>query len=170
MAESFRARKHHIELIDAKRDETQLDLALFQLIVVAAPIHSVAYSKAIVRFARENRTLFGTVQTVFVSVGLAVASRVSDGRAQTLEVVDKFITATGWRPKRVELVAGALADSKYTFAIRFVMRRIAASQSGDTDTSRDYEYTDWAALDALALDLARGIEPTRPAASAQLSA
>jgi menaquinone-dependent protoporphyrinogen oxidase len=27
------------------------------------------------------------------------------------------------------------------------MKRIAKKSGGDTDTSRDYEYTDWAALD-----------------------
>jgi menaquinone-dependent protoporphyrinogen IX oxidase len=29
------------------------------------------------------------------------------------------------------------------------MRRIARKAGADTDTSRDYEYTDWAAVDAL---------------------
>jgi menaquinone-dependent protoporphyrinogen oxidase len=30
------------------------------------------------------------------------------------------------------------------------MRRIAAKEGGDTDTSRDYEYTDWPAVDRFA--------------------
>jgi len=30
------------------------------------------------------------------------------------------------------------------------MKRIARKSGGDTDTSRDYEYTDWAAVDDFA--------------------
>jgi menaquinone-dependent protoporphyrinogen oxidase len=93
------------------------------------------------------------VPSAFFSVGLAIASRTSDGRAQSLEVVEKFVKKTGWRPGRIELVAGALPYSKYNFLIRFVMRRITAKEGGDTDTSRDYEYTDWPAVDRFALEL-----------------
>jgi menaquinone-dependent protoporphyrinogen oxidase len=44
-------------------------------------------------------------------------------------------------------VAGTLAYSRYNFIIRFVMKRIARKNGAPTDTSRDYELTDWAALD-----------------------
>ena len=33
------------------------------------------------------------------------------------------------------------------------MKRIACKAGGDTDTSRDYDYTNWAALDRLVGDL-----------------
>jgi menaquinone-dependent protoporphyrinogen oxidase len=51
-------------------------------------------------------------------------------------------------------VAGALPYSKYNFFIRFIMRRIAAQAGGDVDTSRDYEYTDWGAVDRFASQFA----------------
>ena len=54
---------------------------------------------------------------------------------------------TGWRPARVLPVAGALAYSRYNFLIRFVMKRIARKAGAPTDTSRDYEFTNWPALD-----------------------
>jgi menaquinone-dependent protoporphyrinogen oxidase len=34
------------------------------------------------------------------------------------------------------------------------MRRISRKEGGDTDTSRDYEYTDWAAVDRFAAEFA----------------
>ena len=40
-------------------------------------------------------------------------------------------------------MAGALPYSKYSWWKRWMMRRIVAKAGGDTDTSRDYEYTDW---------------------------
>ncbi len=33
-----------------------------------------------------------------------------------------------------------------SWLIRFVMKRIARSEGASTDTSRDYEYTDWSAV------------------------
>lgn len=58
-----------------------------------------------------------------------------------------FLDATGWKPRRVELVAGALMYRRYNFIMRFLMKRIASKAGGDTDTSRDYDYTDWAAVE-----------------------
>lgn len=70
-----------------------------------------------------------------------------------LKVVEKFIENTGWRPQRIELIAGALPYSRYNFLVRFIMRRISAKEGGDTDTSHDYEYTDWNAIDRFAREL-----------------
>jgi menaquinone-dependent protoporphyrinogen oxidase len=67
--------------------------------------------------------------------------------------VERFVEKCGWRPARIELIAGALQYSKYNFLIRYVMRRITKKEGGDTDTSRDYEYTDWAAVDRFARSL-----------------
>ncbi|MNC94612.1 Protoporphyrinogen IX dehydrogenase [menaquinone] [compost metagenome] len=47
-------------------------------------------------------------------------------------------------------MAGALPYSKYNWVKRWMMRRIVAKAGGDTDTSRDYEYTDWNDLRAFA--------------------
>jgi menaquinone-dependent protoporphyrinogen oxidase len=116
-----------------------------------------------VRFVREHRQLLEKIPSAFFSVGLAVASRTHDGAAQSRGIVDKFLTATGWHPERVELVAGALPYSKYNFLVRFVMRRISAKEGGDTDTSRDYEYTDWSSVDRFARELVQGAVFARPA-------
>jgi menaquinone-dependent protoporphyrinogen oxidase len=50
---------------------------------------------------------------------------------------------------RVQAVAGALLYSTYNFIIRFVMKQIAKKASRPTDTSHDYEFTNWKAIDGL---------------------
>ena len=60
-----------------------------------------------------------------------------------------FLTRTGWKPTVSAPVAGALRYSEYNFLIRLVMRGICRAEGLDTDTSRDYEYTDWPALDEI---------------------
>ena len=43
--------------------------------------------------------------------------------------------------------AGALKYLEYDFFKRWMLRRIARKEGGPVDTSKDYELTDWAALD-----------------------
>jgi hypothetical protein len=58
-------------------------------------------------------------------------------------------------------VAGALLYSKYNPLVRFVMKRIAKEAGAATDTSRDYEYTDWVGLDRFVVELAEAFAAAR---------
>jgi menaquinone-dependent protoporphyrinogen oxidase len=167
IAETLRKSGHEPFLVNTERRPQAERLALerFQVAIVAAPIHAGGYPRSLLLFLREHAGFFASVPVAFLSVGLAVASRVNDGRAQTRPIVDKFLEASGLRPRRVEFVAGALAYSKYNFLVRFVMRRIAGKEGGDTNTSRDYEYTDWEALDAFTRDFVPAVRSATLSAS-----
>lgn len=67
--------------------------------------------------------------------------------ADVHRMIDEFLELTGWQPGKIQAVAGALLYTKYNFFLRLLMKRIAKAAGGDTDTSRDHEYTDWKALD-----------------------
>ncbi len=67
-------------------------------------------------------------------------------------MIGRFVAETGWAPAHVLPVAGALAYSRYNFLIRFVLKRIARANGAPTDTSRDYEFTDWQAVDNFVRD------------------
>jgi menaquinone-dependent protoporphyrinogen oxidase len=66
--------------------------------------------------------------------------------------IDEFLARSGWQPDRLASFAGALPWSRYNPFIRFMMRIIVGMAGGDTDTSRDYEYTDWAAVERFAAE------------------
>jgi menaquinone-dependent protoporphyrinogen oxidase len=83
--------------------------------------------------------------------------------ADVQKMMEDFFEETGWRPKLVLPVAGALLYSRYNFVVRFVMKRIAKKMRAGTDTSRDYDYTDWGALDRFAARLWEEREPSRSA-------
>ena len=139
-----------VRLLDVEHPVQGAALEEAGAILVGSPLRANGYLSAIVRFIRRQRSLLERVPSTFFSVGLAVASRTSDGRAQTRRKVEDLSTVTGWYPRAVGLFAGALKYSKYGFVTRWVMRRIARHEGGDTDTSRDYEYTDWAAVEQFA--------------------
>ncbi len=163
IATVLRVQRHVVELLDAARSPRTIDLGRFQAVFVGSPIHAEGYLKPVVQFVRQHRAELDRIPTLFFSVGLAVLSKTSDGRAETMKIVDRLIASTGWHPRRIELVAGALLYTRYNFLVRLVLRRISGKEGGDTDTSRDYEYTDWNAVDQFAHDFV--FEATDPGAS-----
>jgi menaquinone-dependent protoporphyrinogen oxidase len=47
----------------------------------------------------------------------------------------------------VATLGGALRYTQYGFLKRFLMKQISRRHNGPTDTSRDYEFTDWQRVD-----------------------
>jgi menaquinone-dependent protoporphyrinogen oxidase len=162
IANVLRVRRHAVELLDAARAPRDLDLSRFQAVFVGSSVHAGGYLRPLVRFVQSHRAQLERTPTLFFSVGLAILSKINDGRAQTMRLVDRLIAETGWHPRRVELLAGALPYTRYNFLIRFVMRQIVKKEGGDTDTSRDYEYTDWAAVDRFAAEFVDEVMASRP--------
>src|SRR5207344_933045 len=95
------------------------------------------------RWVRSHAAALAGRSTAFVSVCLGVLQKTPAVDRELGAIMDRFFTATGWRPTETKIVAGALPYSKYGWLKRRMMRRIAAKAQGDTDMTRDYEYTDW---------------------------
>jgi menaquinone-dependent protoporphyrinogen oxidase len=81
--------------------------------------------------------------TAFVSVCLSALQQDPEAQRALRAIVDRFTAEAGWKPAVVKPVAGALLYTRYNWFVRWVMKRIVRKAGGDTDTTRDYEYTDW---------------------------
>ncbi|HEU0200451.1 MAG TPA: flavodoxin domain-containing protein, partial [Burkholderiaceae bacterium] len=69
--------------------------------------------------------------------------------------VRDFLRQVGWQPALTATFAGALPYSKYGTFKRWLVLLFVRLAGGETDASRDYEYTDWSAVDRFATDFAR---------------
>jgi menaquinone-dependent protoporphyrinogen oxidase len=159
-------------LFDVKEDGPAIDLHGCDAVVIAASVHLGRQEREIVDFVRKHIPRLEAMPSAFISVTLSEAgverqtatpeehARFS---ADVHEMIERFLKETGWHPKRIKPVAGALLYTKYNFVVRFVMKRIAKKAGGDTDTSRDYDYTDWASLDDFVKEFAAEIERGVPA-------
>jgi menaquinone-dependent protoporphyrinogen oxidase len=139
-------------------------------VVLAASVHLGKHEKEMVKFVSAHHDELARVPTLFLSVSMSEAGaemkdHPEEMRAKASENVrmtaEKFFTTTGFRPTRWFPVAGALRYSHYNFLVKFVMKRIAAAEGTSTDTSQDHEYTDWAALDAIATRFAGECAPEK---------
>ncbi|SRR6266508_2587604 len=128
-------------------------------IIVCASIHAGGYQRSVKRWVRQYADRLRPKPTAFVSVCLAVLQK--DAKvAQDLDaIVTRFVNATSWQPTVVKKVAGALLYRQYGVIKRWMMKRIVTKAGGDTDTSRNYEYTDWNDLRAFASDFVRLLSP-----------
>lgn len=135
------------------------------VVVLASPVYFGKHHKAIERFATGQRTNLAKVKSVFVSV--SGAARSPESRAIAEENANAFLGKTGWAPDRVELVAGGEPYKKYGFFTKFIMKRLNRKMGRDVDTTRDYDFTDWNAVDRVGRELAGTIEECTTSSSTQ---
>lgn len=114
--------------------------------ILVASVHLGHHADVVETFVRGHRDWLAARPCAFFSVSLGAASERAESRAGAREILDRFLAACAWQPLLARPVAGALAYSRYGFWKRLLMRRIARSEGGPTDTRHDYEYTDWAEL------------------------
>jgi menaquinone-dependent protoporphyrinogen oxidase len=132
-------------------------------IIVAASLHAGKYQKPVRLWVKTHAGEFGDRPAAFVPVCLAVNQKNDPKVMADLDrILQEFQVETGWQPSTVTHVAGALLYTRYNFLKRWIMKRIVAKAGGETDTSKDYVYTDWSAVRAFAEDFARRV--TRAAA------
>jgi menaquinone-dependent protoporphyrinogen oxidase len=75
--------------------------------------------------------------------------------------VSEFIAKTGWHPNLTQSVAGTVAYTRYPFLTRMVMKFISARTGRPTDTSRDWEFTNWQEIDEFAATLGKLVRPDK---------
>lgn len=115
----------------------------FDAAIIGASLHAEKYQDAVEHYVHENNKGLNNIPSAFLSVSLTAATDEPESWKELKQITHEFLDKTGWQPTYVEQVAGALRYSKYNFLKKFIMRMIAQKQSGDTDASKDYEYTDW---------------------------
>lgn len=138
--------------------------------VEAAGDGAQAYDAVVVggaiRYGRHRRMLESWVQAhlaglatrpgAFFSVCLS-AGGPGARPATAARYREEFMRRSGWHPQLQASFAGALPYSRYNPVVRLMMRLIVGVAGGDTDTSRDYEYTDWDAVERFAAALAERV-------------
>jgi menaquinone-dependent protoporphyrinogen oxidase len=127
-------------------------------VIVAASVHAGGYQRDLRRWVRRHVADLSHTPNAFVSVCLGVLQHDPAVDCDLAAIRERFVVATGWRPMTTKVVAGALPYTHYNWAKRLVLKRIVQKAGGDTDTSRDYEYTDWDDLRTFARTFAATVE------------
>ncbi len=147
LAEQAQRFAHQVQLVAAKAAPPP---AGFDMVLVVASIQMGRHPRAVESWVTRYAEELSSRSTALLSVSLSAMDFDGSGsRVEARRSVERFQQLTGFRPGRIELVAGDLPYRKYNFLTRWMMKRIVAGHGGPTDTSRDYEFTDWTALEKL---------------------
>jgi menaquinone-dependent protoporphyrinogen oxidase len=156
IADALHDRGVAVDLFDVRELHTAIDWAAYRTACVAASVHVGRHEPEMVAFVRQYRPELERLSAAFISVTLsqvsaqdvhAPADRRRTAAADVQHMIDQFVRETGWQPAHVLPVAGALMYRRYNPLIRFVMKRIARKAGAPTDSSRNYEFTDWPGID-----------------------
>ena len=148
IARNLRQKGHSVELLPADA-QSGLDPAAYDGVMVGASIHYGHHPAYLRALMRRHRDVLATRPCAFFSVSLS-AGGPSPKPAAAQRYLDKFLRKTGWQPHLTASFAGALKYSLYGPIKRRVMIVFVGLGGGNTDTSQDYEYTDWDAVERFA--------------------
>jgi menaquinone-dependent protoporphyrinogen oxidase len=164
------------DIVDSAHLPEKMDLQHYCAAFICGSVHAGKHEREIVNFVKRRRPQLERMPAVFLSVSLSEAgvelptaspAQRAQASADVEQMVNEFLKETGWRPARIKAIAGALLYTKYNFMLRFLMKRIAEQAGGDTDTSKDYEYTDWKALDLFIDQSVKSLQLTKAASAAE---
>jgi menaquinone-dependent protoporphyrinogen oxidase len=161
IGDTIRANGLDVDVIQAGHMDPDPDQ--YAGVIVAASVHVGGYQKPVSEWLRAHVDQLGRMPTAFVSVCLSILSKNEAGRKEAEAIPQRFVDGVHWHPTVVKIVAGALLYTQYNFLTRWIMKRIVASAGGDTDTSRDYEYTDWNDVRAFAIEFGRRVSTSAAA-------
>jgi menaquinone-dependent protoporphyrinogen oxidase len=146
LADAITGNANAVEVIDIRRPPTGFTPDSFDAIVIGASIHMSKHSRQLSEFVHRNIARLNAVPSGFFSVSLSAAGSEQE-QADASRFVEEFLQQTGWNPAIKTTIAGGLQYREYGFLKRWMMKKFAKEAGKDTDTSKDYEYTDWNAVD-----------------------
>ena len=149
LAEVLGDEGHSAHLHDAP-SAAELKLTDHDAVIVGASIHAGRYQEELIEWVERHATALNTMPSAFFSVCLTAAEDSDESRAATRAYLDDFEELTGWTPRRRTTFAGALQYREYDFMTRLLMRILMQRGDYPTDSSRDYDYTDWQAVEQFA--------------------
>jgi menaquinone-dependent protoporphyrinogen oxidase len=158
MAHVLREKSHTVDMLPADADPARLDPAAYDGVIIGASIHYGHHPAYLRKLIPRLGSALTSRPNAFFSVSLSAGGpRPKPAAAQ--RYIDKFLRKTGWQPQLVASMAGAVRYSLYGPIKRRVMIVFVGLGGGETDTSRDYEYTDWNAVERFAGEFAQRLKP-----------
>ncbi|WP_047049474.1 menaquinone-dependent protoporphyrinogen IX dehydrogenase [Vibrio mexicanus] len=147
--------KKILEFIDKELSDYQCDLVdLHQItavdwdsydkVLIGASIRYGHLNKLLYKFISANLSQLQSNKVAFFCVNLT--ARKEDQGKDTPEgsaYIKTFLKKSPWQPPLIGVFAGALYYPRYKWFDRVMIRFIMSMTGGETDTTKEVEYTNW---------------------------
>ena len=153
VGEGLRTAGHRVTLLAADSIGAGREIAGHDAVIIGSAIRFGHHPKYLEILVRDHLREIRARPNAFFSVCLSARRSPETAR----KYIADFEQETLWHPCDRASFAGALYYRRYGPFLRFMMRIVAGFNGSETDTSRDYEYTDWQAVDRFAAHFAAGL-------------
>lgn len=124
-----------------------VDLSDFSHIVIGASIRYGHFDKNLYQFIENNYSILSQKKSAFFGVNLT-ARKAGKDNPETNVYIRKFLQRIEWKPMLIGVFAGALLYPRYKWFDRIMIQFIMKLTGGETDTTKEIEYTDWEKVSA----------------------
>ena len=138
----FIAERLNHEVIVEDLHQSAVDLSQFQQIIIGASIRYGHFNKALYQFIEKNHRTLNEKNSAFFGVNLT-ARKENKNTPETNVYVRKFLSRIAWKPTKASVFAGALYYPRYKLFDRLMIQLIMKITKGETDPTKEIEYTDW---------------------------
>ena len=126
----------------------------YQGVVVGDSIHAQHHSRELRRYLHDHHATLARLPLGLFQVSMTSATDDATHTDAARGLVEDLESEVDLHPDVVALLAGRLAYTQYGWLKRRIMRWISKREGGETDTSHDYEYTNWDVVRQFADDIA----------------
>ena len=130
------------ENVDVKSISDKVNLQDYDRIIIGASIRYGHFNKQLYKMLEKHTALLNQKITAFFGVNLT-ARKPEKSTPETNVYVRKFLQRITWQPTISAVFAVALLYPRYTFFDRVMIQFIMRITGGETDPTKEIEYTDW---------------------------
>ncbi|MGO1295904.1 MAG: menaquinone-dependent protoporphyrinogen IX dehydrogenase [Vibrio sp.] len=125
-------------------DCASLDLDQYDKVLIGASIRYGHLNKALYRFIAEHLEQLQNKKAAFFCVNLT-ARKEEEGKdtPEGSRYIQTFLQKSPWQPELIGVFAGALYYPRYGWLDKMMIRFIMNMTGGETDTTKEVEYTNW---------------------------
>jgi len=136
----------HQVILLAVMEAREVDLAVFDKIVIGASIRYGKHRPEVIEFINSNAAMLAEKPNAFFSVNVT-ARKPNKNTPETNPYMPKFLKQIYWRPREMAVFAGKIDYPRYRPFDRMMIRFIMWMTKGPTDPNTVIEFTDWQAVE-----------------------
>ncbi|WP_193015777.1 menaquinone-dependent protoporphyrinogen IX dehydrogenase [Proteus sp. FME41] len=154
IANELRQHGYECDVRDLTAVQQNLNLSAYNKVLVGASIRYGYFNKALDKFITRHLSQLNNMPSAFFGVNLT-ARKAEKNTPETNSYIRKFLEKTPWKPTLTGVFAGALSYPRYKWIDRVMIQLIMKMTNGETDRTKEIEYTDWNKVSEFAADFAK---------------
>lgn len=154
IANELRQHGHECDVRDLTSVQQSLNLSAYNKVLVGASIRYGYFNKALDKFITRHLAQLNSMPSAFFGVNLT-ARKAEKNTPETNAYMRKFLDKTPWKPTLTGVFAGALFYPRYKWIDRVMIQLIMKMTKGETDPTKEIEYTDWNKVSEFATHFAK---------------